>query len=109
VVNNKIINEAILEAQLKVLEGHAFHEAMFATNRFSSLVIRMIKIGEESGNLDNTLNNVNAFYDKEIKDAIGAMIALIQPVFTVILGMVMLWIAMSIFGPIYSSFDKMNF
>jgi type IV pilus assembly protein PilC len=72
------------------------------------MVVRMVKIGEESGNLTGVLEQVTEFYDKDVNEAVDAMIALIEPTLTVVLGGFILWIAAAVFGPIYDSLGKMG-
>jgi type IV pilus assembly protein PilC len=68
----------------------------------------MVKVGEESGNLTGVLDQVAEFYDKDVNEAVDAMITMIEPALTVVLGGIMLWIAAAVFGPVYSSFGKMG-
>ena len=69
----------------------------------------MFKVGEESGNLDSTLDNINFFYDREVNDSVSNMVATIQPALTIVMGGIMLWVSIAVFGPLYNSFSKMNF
>lgn len=109
IVKNKVIKEAIEDARKKVSEGVSLTNSLRSTNHFPVLVLRMFKVGEDSGGLSEALENVNQFYDKEVDDAVSAAIGLIQPTLTILMGMIMLWISMSVFGPLYNSFSKMNF
>ncbi|MCK5555606.1 MAG: type II secretion system F family protein, partial [Alphaproteobacteria bacterium] len=63
---------------------------------------------EESGNLTGVLEQVSEFYDKDVNDSVDAMIMMIEPALTVILGGIILWIAAAVFGPIYDSFGNMG-
>jgi type IV pilus assembly protein PilC len=69
----------------------------------------MFKVGEESGNMNEALENINFFYDREVNDAVDAMVGLIQPVLTMIMGGLIFWVAAAVFGPLYQSFSKMQF
>lgn len=109
VVHNLIIKQAIRDAKENVNNGISLTNSLKQTNRFPSLVIRMIKVGEDGGNLDETLSNVNYFYDKEVNDEVNRLLGLIQPTLTILMGTMMLWITMAVFGPLYSSFSKMSF
>ncbi|MFN7038392.1 MAG: type II secretion system F family protein [Alphaproteobacteria bacterium] len=108
VVMNKIIKESIISAREEISTGQSLTAALKATGQFPNLVMRMIKIGEDSGNLDQTLENVNFFYDKEVADSVDRMLGSIQPALTIILGSIMFWITAAVFGPLYSSFSKLN-
>ncbi|MBU1985913.1 MAG: type II secretion system F family protein, partial [Proteobacteria bacterium] len=75
---------------------------------FPPLVVRMLKIGESTGALDNALLNISYFYDRDIKDAIGKVQALIEPIMTVVLGAVLGWVMLSVLGPIYDTISKIK-
>lgn len=107
VVKNVIIKDSVVRVRVSVSEGQSLTNALKMTGNFPNLVIRMIKIGEETGKIDNSLNNINFFYDKEVNDSVNAIIAVIQPTLTIVLGMIMGWIAMAVFGPLYGSFSKL--
>ena len=109
IVSNKVLRESISIVRKSVSEGNSLTESLRVSNQFPNLVIRMFKVGEESGNLDVTLENVNFFYDREVEDAVSGMVGVIQPALTLIMGGVMMWVSMAIFGPLYNSFSKMNF
>lgn len=109
VVNNKVIAENVSVIKKSVSEGNSLTESLRMSSRFPNLVIRMFKVGEESGNLDVTLENINFFYDKEVEDSVNNMVGVIQPFLTIVMGLVMMWISLAVFGPLYNSFSKMNF
>ncbi|MEK8017739.1 MAG: type II secretion system F family protein, partial [Candidatus Parabeggiatoa sp.] len=64
---------------------------------------RMVTVGETTGDLDNALLNVSYFYDREVKESIDKIQTLIEPVMTVILGLLLGWVVLSILGPIYDT------
>lgn len=109
VVKNRVIKESVGMVRRAVSEGNSITNSLRVSNQFPNLVIRMFKVGEDSGNMNEALENVNFFYDREVNDAVDAMIGMIQPVMTVVLGGMILWIVAAIFGPLYDSFSKMNF
>lgn len=109
VVKNKVMRDSIKIVRKSVSEGSSLTNALKLSNHFPSLVIRMFKIGEETGNLDKSLENVNFFYDREVDDSVSAMIAMLQPILTIFLGGVMFWVTIAVFGPLYSSFSEMQF
>lgn len=105
---NAVMLEALSNVRMQVQEGVPISKALNNSGEFPSLVVRMVKIGEDSGNLTGVLEQVAEFYDKDVNDAIDGMIAMIEPAMTVILGGIMLWIAAAVFGPVYNSFGKMG-
>lgn len=72
------------------------------------MVIRMIKIGEETGNLRPVLDQVTEFYSRDVDEAIQSLVALIEPALTLVMGAIILWIAAGVFGPIYNSFGNLD-
>ena len=107
VIGNKAIKESIDIIKHKVSEGQSLAEAIEACGHFTGLVVRMFKVGEDSGNMSQALTNIKFFYDQEINDSIDALVGMIQPTLVFVMGGMMLWITSAIFGPIYDSFSKL--
>ena len=105
---NLVLTEALENVRNQVQEGSPISQALNNSGEFPSLVVRMIKIGEESGNLTGVLEQVAEFYDKDVNEAVDGMIAMIEPMLTLILGGIIMWIAAAVFGPVYDSFSKMG-
>lgn len=108
-VDNIVLLDAMEAVEKYVQTGSPLSEAFNASGEFPSMVVRMIKIGEESGNLAGVLEQVSDFYTKDVDEAITALIAMIEPGLTGILGGMILWIAAGVFGPIYNSFGNIDF
>lgn len=110
---NTVTNLAIIDAlegvQEQVKAGSPLSEAFNASGEFPSLVVRMLKVGEESGNLTRVLDQVAEFYTNDVDEAVQGLITMIEPLLTLILGVIILWIAVAVFGPIYSSFENIDF
>lgn len=109
VVSNRVLKETVLLVRNSVAEGNSLTSSLKNSTQFPSLVVRMFKVGEESGNLDSTLENINFFYDREVEDSVNNMVGIIQPALTIVMGGLMLWISMAVFGPLYNSFSQMKF
>jgi len=107
-LQNKAIREAILYVKQQVSEGQSLSYAISTTEFFPSLVVRMFKIGEDSGNMESALKNIKYFYDKEINDAIDRIVSMIQPTITIVMGGMIAWISIAVFGPIYSTFSSLK-
>ena len=78
------------------------------TGYFPNLVTQMFKIGEETGNMEGALKNINYFYEREINDSIDKVVGMIQPTLTIIMGGMIVWIIIAVFGPIYGSFSQVG-
>jgi len=79
VIKNRAIKRSILYVKQQVSDGKSLAKALQETGYFPNLVVRMFKIGEESGNMESALNNIKFFYDREINDSIDKLVGMIQP------------------------------
>lgn len=104
IVQNLVLKGTIAEIRHQVSEGKKITLAIADSKQFPVLVVRMFKVGEESGNLDQAMNNINMFYDAEINASIEAMVGVLQPVLTFVMGGLLMWITAAVFGPVYGSF-----
>ena len=107
-VSNRALLEALNIVEERVKTGSPLSEAFNGSGEFPGMVIRMIKIGEESGNLSPVLEQVSDFYTKDVDEAVEGMVTMIEPALTGIMGGLILWIAVAVFGPIYSSFENID-
>lgn len=109
VVANRVLRESIEIVKSNVTDGNSITSSLRLSNQFPNLVIRMFKVGEDSGNLNEALENIKFFYDREVNDAVDSLVGSIQPILTVVMGILIFWIIASVFGPLYQSFSKMKF
>ncbi len=108
VVKNKAIKKSIRIVKQQVSDGQSLTKSIAATGYFPSLVIRMFKIGEETGNMESALKNIKFFYDREINDSIDRLVGMIQPTLTMVMGGMIAWITIAVFGPVYETFSKLG-
>jgi type IV pilus assembly protein PilC len=109
IAGNLVIKEGLERAGQQIAEGKNVSTAFQDVGLFPPLVIRMLRVGESSGKLDNALLNVSYFYNRDVKDAIGKVEVMIEPAMTVILGALLGWVMLSVLGPIYDSITKIKF
>jgi type IV pilus assembly protein PilC len=109
IVGNKVLEHALRAAGQQIAEGKNLSSAFQELGLFPPLVIRMLRIGENTGGLDRALANVTYFYNRDVRDSVARLQAAIQPVLTVVLGLLLLWVMMAVLGPVYDSFAKMKF
>ena len=69
----------------------------------------MMRIGEATGELDTALLNVSYFYNREVRESIAKVQAMIEPLLTVVLGAILGWVMLSVLGPVYDAISKMKF
>jgi type IV pilus assembly protein PilC len=109
IMGNKPMEQALRSAGQQIAEGKNLTAAFQDLGLFPPLVIRMLRIGENTGALDTALLNVSYFYNREVKESIGKVQAMIEPALTVILGLILGWVMLSVLGPVYDSLSKMKF
>ena len=109
IAGNLVISEGLARAGQQIAEGKNVSTAFQDVGLFPPLVIRMLRVGESSGKLDNALLNVSYFYNRDVKEAIGKVEVMIEPAMTVILGALLGWVMLSVLGPIYDSISKIKF
>ncbi|MEQ9022437.1 MAG: type II secretion system F family protein, partial [Pseudomonadales bacterium] len=107
IMSNRVIRQAIIRAREDIEQGDPISQSLQTSGMFPPLVLRMIKIGETTGQLDKALLNVSYFYERDIKDSIDKLQAMIQPIMTLILGALLGWVMLSVLGPVYSSLSNL--
>ncbi len=109
VVGNRVMKNSVEMVKTNVMEGSSLTASLRMSNQFPTLVIRMFKVGEESGNMAAALENINFFYNREVNDSVENLVGMIQPTLTVVMGIIIFWVIAAVFGPLYESFSKMKF
>ena len=108
IVGNRVIADALSRAHAQINAGDSMSESFHNAGLFPPLVVRMIKVGESTGALDKSLLNVSYFYDRDVNEMMQKMLKLLEPALTVVLGLILAFIMMSVLGPVYDSFGKMK-
>jgi type IV pilus assembly protein PilC len=109
VVNNSVLEDGIERARQQISEGNSISESFKNIGIFPPLVIRMLRVGESSGEMDKSLSNVSYFFDRDINDSIDKMEPIIQTALMATIGIIVLWLAMSVMGPIYDTISTIDF
>nr|VFK29664.1 MAG: type IV pilus assembly protein PilC [Candidatus Kentron sp. MB]VFK33828.1 MAG: type IV pilus assembly protein PilC [Candidatus Kentron sp. MB]VFK76421.1 MAG: type IV pilus assembly protein PilC [Candidatus Kentron sp. MB] len=100
-IGNKAMEMAIRRAAHRITEGVGISTAFEHAGLFPPLVLRMLRVGENTGALDVALRNVSYFYDRDVRESIGRLQTLIEPTMTTVLGVLLGWIMISVLGPMY--------
>ncbi len=108
IVGNRVIARALGDVRRQVEDGKNMSESFRSVGLFPPLVLRMIKIGESTGGLDAALTNVSYFYNRDVKDSIEKLQGMIEPMMTVVLGLILGWVMLSVLGPIYDIISKIQ-
>jgi type IV pilus assembly protein PilC len=109
IVGNKPLQNALRIAGQQIAEGKNLTAAFADLGLFPPLVIRMLRVGENTGGLDRALLNVSYFYNREVRESIGKVQAMIEPALTLVLGAILGWVMLSVLGPVYDAISKMKF
>ena len=102
VVGNSVYENNIFEAAEKVKTGGTVSEVLSQKKDFPSLMTQMIKVGEETGKLDSTLDTMAKFFSREADQIVSNLSSIIEPVLIVILGVAVGTLVFSIIIPIYN-------
>ncbi|MBP7132244.1 MAG: type II secretion system F family protein [Aquabacterium sp.] len=108
ITTNLPIQQALIRARERIANGNSISDAFAAESLFPSLVVRMLRVGESTGALDEALANVSYFFTRDIDESIERVQALIEPVLTVVLGLILGWIMLAVLGPIYDTISKIR-
>ncbi len=106
VVGNKIAESQLLKIRDKVMRGESLYSSMRESGIFPPMLYSMIKIGEETGSLDDILNKTADFYDEELETIIQTSVALMEPILIVIMGLIIGFIVASIMIPMFDSYNQ---
>lgn len=99
---NTVIIEAVTKVAQFVKEGAKIWIPLEQTGEFPTMVTRMIASGEESGNLDEMLEKLSDFYDRDIEYTVGRLTRLLEPLMTVIVGGIVLFVLLALYSPIFN-------
>ena len=107
VVGNRVIQNALERVGERIGQGQNVSASFAATALFPPLVTRMLRVGENTGALDTALANVSYFYDRDVQEATERLQTMIEPLLTLILGSILLWIMMAVLGPVYDIITRL--
>jgi len=109
VVNNAVLEDGIERAWQQISEGGSISESFKNIGIFPPLVVRMLRVGEASGQMDKSLKNVSYFYDRDINDSIEKMEPILQTGMMAGIGLIVMWLALSVLNPIYDTIATIDF
>lgn len=107
-IDNLIVREAVLKAKEDVAKGIPLSTPLLESGVFPPLVVHMIKIGEETGNIEDMLEKLADYYDEEVELATQALSAAMEPMTIVVLALVAGVLVMAIMQPILSMYGGLE-
>ncbi len=107
--NNRVMAQALYNVQSDMLKGEGLSKPMAKNPLFLPMMVQMVKVGEETGTLDTSLLAVSQNYENEAQDKTKSLIAMIQPVMTLVIAGVVGLIAVSMVSAMYSMYGQTSF
>jgi type IV pilus assembly protein PilC len=108
VVGNKIVENKILEVREMLVKGSGLAEPLKKVGFFPPMLCSMIKIGEESGSLDDILDKTADFYDDELETAIQQFTSILEPMMILIMGVIIGFMIISVMLPMFNMYSNIN-
>jgi type IV pilus assembly protein PilC len=99
---NQIIRQALSDVRDKLIQGEGLSQPMNEIVLFPRLLVEMVVVGEKTGTLDSTLATLADLYARRVDRKIDTLTSMIEPVLTLIVGLVVVFIALSMITPLYS-------
>ncbi|MGP1716615.1 MAG: type II secretion system F family protein [Methylophilus sp.] len=108
-LHNRAMAQALNQVQQRVQAGEGLASSFAASGCFPSLLVRMIRVGETTGVLDRMLAQQAAFYDREVQAQIQLLLRLLEPLLTIVLGLMLLFLMAAVMLPVYDSFSTLRY
>jgi type IV pilus assembly protein PilC len=101
VAGNRVIAAGIRRAAQQIADGRGLSESFQSLGLFPPLVVRMLRVGETTGALDEALDNVTYFYNRDVLESIENALKILEPALTAILGILLGGILVAVLMPVY--------
>ena len=107
-MRNAVVKQALKDATEEVSRGIPLSKPLADSGGFPPMVYHMIEIGEETGNMEDMLDKVAAYYDEEVESATEALLAAMEPLIIIVMAVVVVPIVLAIMMPMYSLYDSIG-
>jgi type IV pilus assembly protein PilC len=101
-ITSRLLRSTVSQATQMVREGESLHVALASRGVMPEMALDMIEVGESSGALSPMLNSVAEFYEEEVNLRLSALVAIIEPVLLIFMGLFVAFILISLYLPIFS-------
>jgi type IV pilus assembly protein PilC len=101
-ISSRRVSRAVFTSIGTVREGKSLADSLAKTGVFPDLASEMISVGEQTGALPQMLNSVAEFFEDDVATALAAALALIEPIILIVMGVVVVFILISLYLPIFS-------
>jgi type IV pilus assembly protein PilC len=109
VVGNKVVSDGLARAGQQIAAGESLTETFQNLGMFPPLVIRMLRVGENTGALDTSLMNITYFYNRDVRDSVDKAQKMLGPVMTLVLGGMLAFVVWAVLGPVYDILGQVKF
>lgn len=105
---NKVVENAVTDVRASIREGENIATPLAKSGVFPPMVVRMISVGEQTGELEKMLEKISDFYDEQVDSAVAGLTSMIEPLIIAFLGIVIGSIVIAMFMPIFKMSDIIN-
>jgi type IV pilus assembly protein PilC len=98
---NRVIHDAVMGSRASIAGGETISGPLGESGVFPPMVVQMVNVGEQTGGLDEMLNKIADFYDDEVDAAVSALLAALEPLMIVVLGVVVGGMIVAMYLPIF--------
>jgi type IV pilus assembly protein PilC len=102
-VSNRLISDELGHVSQRVKEGDTLWSSLQRTGLMTSMAIEMVKVGEETGSLEEMLKNISDFYDEEIDTSLTNLLSIVEPVMLIVMGLVIATILLAMYYPLFTA------
>lgn len=107
-LDNKIYRDGLLDAKVQISKGIPLSKPLRDMEVFPTMLTQMVKIGEETGNLEDMMDKVADFYDQEVDQAVASLTAAMEPMIMAVMALIVGAIVAACYGPIISMYSNMD-
>ena len=104
-LNNSIAEKAVQKAKEGIIRGETLAENLDEAKYFDPVLIQMLSIGEQTGQLENISNQMSEFYEHEADIYLNRMVSMIEPIMIVLVGIMVAFLVIGVFLPMLSIYD----
>ena len=108
IVANAYVSDGLRRAGQQINAGENLSEAFQNLGMFPPLVVRMLRIGENTGALDTALMNITYFYNRDVRESVDKALKLLEPTLTLVLGIILALILFSVLTPVYDILGQLE-
>ena len=107
-LGNKFVAKGLDGVIDSIAGGTSLSDSFRESGLFPPLVLRMIRLGETTGGVDQAMMQIKGYYDRDANEAIETAQGAIQPIIMLILAILLVWVIVAIYGPLYDALTKVN-